>query len=205
MTIDLGAGADKLTLGNFTNTGTITNVETVIGGTVADTITLGAVLIASGSIDLGAGADSLTRWLANRTNSFFPSPMPKPSSAAPARTPVTLGTAITSGSIDLGVGGRQADPGINFANTATVANVETLTGGSGADTITLSTGLTTAMAVDLGAGLDKLTLANTTNTGSLTNIETIVGGTGADEPSALLARPTPSAARSIWARAKTMP
>ena len=54
-----------------------------------------------------------------------------------------------------------------FANTASVANVETLTGGSGADTITLTTALTTGMQVDLGAGEDKLTLANVANTGTI--------------------------------------
>ena len=40
MSVDLGAGSDKLTLGAFANTGTVTNVETVAGGSGADTITL---------------------------------------------------------------------------------------------------------------------------------------------------------------------
>ena len=53
----------------------------------------------------------------------------------------------------------------NFANTATVANTETITGGSGNDTVTLATALTAGMAVDLGAGANKLTLANGGNTG----------------------------------------
>ena len=42
MSVDLGTGANKLTLANVANTGTIKNVATLIGGTGADTITLGA-------------------------------------------------------------------------------------------------------------------------------------------------------------------
>ena len=36
MSIDLGAGANKLTLANVANTGTVSNVNTLIGGTGAD-------------------------------------------------------------------------------------------------------------------------------------------------------------------------
>ncbi len=63
--IDLAAGNDKLTLGNFTNTGSASNVETVIGGTGADTVTLGNA-VTGASIDGGAGNDTLT--LASGTN-----------------------------------------------------------------------------------------------------------------------------------------
>ncbi len=54
------AGSDKLTLGNFANVVTITNVETLVGGTGDDTLTLGTVFGPSNSINLGAGVDSLT-------------------------------------------------------------------------------------------------------------------------------------------------
>ena len=53
--VDLGAGSDQLTLANGANTLTLANVETVVGGSGADTVTLSAV-IANGSIDLGSGA-----------------------------------------------------------------------------------------------------------------------------------------------------
>ena len=77
MSVDLGTGNNKLTLGNFANTGSVSNINTLIGGTGADTITLGTAL-ASGSVDLGAGSDKLT--LANGTNSSQ-QPMSKPSLA----------------------------------------------------------------------------------------------------------------------------
>src|SRR5205823_2790194 len=66
MSVDLGAGADKLTLANGGNTGTLNNVETVVGGSGADAVTLGSA-VTNGAIDLGAGSDTLT--LANGTNS----------------------------------------------------------------------------------------------------------------------------------------
>ena len=48
MRVDLGAGTDKLTLANVANTGTVTNVETMVGGTGADTITLAASVTNAG-------------------------------------------------------------------------------------------------------------------------------------------------------------
>ncbi len=61
-----------------------------------------------------------------------------------------------------------------------MANTETVTGGTGADTITLGTGFTTAMQIDLGTGVNKLTLAAGGNTGSVSNVNTLIGGSGAD-------------------------
>ena len=59
MQIDLGGGANRLTLANTANTGTVKNAGTLIGGAGADTITLGTAA-ANASIDLGAGNDTLT-------------------------------------------------------------------------------------------------------------------------------------------------
>ena len=56
MSVDLGGGDNTLTLGNVPNTGTVTNVQTLIGGTGADLITMGNA-ISDSSVDLGAGAD----------------------------------------------------------------------------------------------------------------------------------------------------
>ena len=55
---DLGAGADTLTFGNFVNTATLSNVETITGGTSNDTITLGTALTTSMQVDLGNGTTS---------------------------------------------------------------------------------------------------------------------------------------------------
>ena len=51
-----------------------------------------------------------------------------------------------------------------------MANIETITGGTGNDTITLATRADHRHAVDLGAGSNTLTLANGGNTGTVSNI-----------------------------------
>jgi hypothetical protein len=109
--VNLGSGADTLTLANSANSGTISKVETIMGGTGSDTITLGTAAVGA-SIDLGTGTDSLT-----------------------------LGA---------------------FTDTATVATTSVIIGGSGADNITLGSALTVSMSVDLGGGLNTLTLDNST-------------------------------------------
>ena len=57
----------------------------------------------------------------------------------------------------------------NGTNSATVSNTETITGGTGADTITLGTALTNTMAIDLDAGSDKVIL------GAFANVAQIAG------------------------------
>ncbi|WP_376089882.1 M10 family metallopeptidase C-terminal domain-containing protein [Roseomonas sp. CCTCC AB2023176] len=58
-TIDLLGGGDTLTLSSAgANTLTVSNVETIIGGGYADTVTLATPLV-GGTIALGAGADRL--------------------------------------------------------------------------------------------------------------------------------------------------
>ena len=53
---NLGSGSDSVTLANGTNTFTVSNVETVVGDSGADTITLGGSLGTASSISLGDGA-----------------------------------------------------------------------------------------------------------------------------------------------------
>ena len=52
MSVDLGAGSNKLTLANTGNAGTVSNVATLIGGTGSDSVTFGGSLV-NGSVDLG--------------------------------------------------------------------------------------------------------------------------------------------------------
>ena len=100
-TINLGTGNDTLTLSSAgANTLTVSNVETLTGGTQIDKITLGAAQ-AGGTIDLGAGADTLT--LAAGTNSSD-GLQPRPSPAAPARIPIVLATAMAGGTVNLSTG-----------------------------------------------------------------------------------------------------
>ena len=91
-------------------------------------------------------------------------------------------------SVDLGAGADKltlADGG----NTATVCNLETLIGGSGADVIQFATAGLTNASVDLAAGSDTLTLGNFANSATVANVETLTGGSAAT--------PSPSAPEAI--------
>jgi Ca2+-binding RTX toxin-like protein len=81
---------------------------------------------------------------------------------------VTLGTAFTTGAIDLGDGNDRLILG-NFANTVTVTNVETITGGTSADNLTIT---------GAGARLDGKE-GNDTLTGGAGN-DVLIGGVGND-------------------------
>ncbi len=65
MSVDLGGGSSKLTLSNTGNTGSVSNVQTLIGGSGADNVTLNAAMV-NASVDLGSGTDTLQ--LDNFTN-----------------------------------------------------------------------------------------------------------------------------------------
>ena len=137
MSVDLGAGNNTLTLATAINTGTVNDVETLIGGRRhrhrhaghrghrwqrqsrqrlrhtdarqrgANTLTVANV----GSI-LGGGADDT----------------------------VTLGAAAVNATIDLVDGVSTLTLG-NFTNTATVSNAGLINGGTGNDAITLGSAL----------------------------------------------------------------
>ncbi len=83
-------------------------------------------------------------------------------------------------SVDLGAGNDSLTLA-NGTNTLTVNHVETITGGTGDDTVTLSAAAT-GLTIDLGSGNDVLNLANGTNTltvHSATGV-TINGGSSTD-------------------------
>ena len=173
--IDLGAGSDMLILANGTNTATVANTETLIGGSGADTIILGTAA-ANASIDLRAGNDVLTFGNFANTATVVNT---ETVTGGTGNDTVTLGTALTTAfSIDLGAGANKVILA-NTANAGSVKNVTTLIGGAGADAMTLGTVLVTG-SVDLGAGSDTLTLANGTNSVSVSNTETVTGGSGND-------------------------
>ena len=75
-----------------------------------------------------------------------------------------------AGTIDL-KGGNNSLTLADGTNTLTVSNVETLTGGTGADHITLGA-LVTGMSVDLEGGNNSLVLANGTSMLTVTNVQT---------------------------------
>ncbi|MGO4840417.1 hypothetical protein AB4144_50035, partial [Rhizobiaceae sp. 2RAB30] len=72
---------------------------------------------------------------------------------------VTISVPVSGVTIDLG-GGTDSIIFAKGSNTATISNVETIRGNTGADTITLGTTLTSGKHIDLGAGDDMITLSN---------------------------------------------
>jgi Ca2+-binding RTX toxin-like protein len=146
-----GGGLDVLTLAAGANSATIANIETIVGGSLADLVMLTSALTSAGSINLGAGADTLR--LANLTNTGTISNVETITGGSGNDT-ITLGAAVTGGSIDLGGGADRLMLGA-FTNSVTVANVETIVGGSGADTIVL-TGSAAATVIG-GGGINFIT------------------------------------------------
>jgi len=101
--------------------------------------------------------------------------------------------------VDLGAG-RDSLTLADGANFVTVSNVETVTGGTGDDTVTLGT-VQTSGTIDLGDGTNVLHLANGANTLTVTNVETLTGGSGNDNITfggAASAPPSISAAASTF-------
>ena len=148
----------------------------MIGGSGADTITL-TTLISKGSIDLGLGTDKLVlgdsrpTWPRSRTSRRSPAARATIPSRSARRSPAT-------DSIDLGSGSDKLTLG-DFTNTGSVTNVETLIGGTGADTITFTTQLSNG-SIDLGAGNDSLTLGTSPTRRRSSNVESLTRRLGAD-------------------------
>ncbi len=172
-TIDLGSGSDKLTLGAFANTLTVSNVETLVGGALADTVTLATAISATDSIDLGC---RLRQADARRLRQHRHGLERRDPDRRHGRRHHHPRSIISKGSIDLGDGTDKIVLG-NFDNTVTISNVESIVGGGKNDTVTLAAELTGSSSIDLGVGKDSLTLGNFDNAGSVSNVETLTGGT----------------------------
>ncbi len=220
MTVNLAQGTDALTLANVANSGTVSNVETLTGGTGNDTVTM-ATAMSSGTINLGTGTDAITLADGGNTVTISNSETITGGTGADQVTVATaltntmtinlgagedtiiwptrqhgdalqcrnrhrqwrgrchhLATGITAGVINLGTG-TDAITFANAVNSATVSNVETITGNADADTITIGAALTSA-TINLAGATDSLTLGNFANTATISNTETLLGGTGAD-------------------------
>jgi Ca2+-binding RTX toxin-like protein len=177
ITVDLGAGSDTLVLSSAgANRISLKNVETVIGGSQDDDVTL-LTPLSGGTIDLGGGNDKLTlAW--NGPNSV---------SVANAETiiggagvdVVTLTTAMQGGLVDLNGGGDTLVLSSAGANRLTVSGITTLQGSSASDDVTLGRQVWGGL-VDLGGGADILRLANAGNSLTVRNVETVIGGSQDD-------------------------
>ena len=86
---------------------------------------------------------------------------------------------MTNGSVDLGAGANTLTLGQRHQHRARSANVDTIIGGTGADTITLGAAAANA-SINLVPAATALTFGNFTNTATVANTETITGGTGTD-------------------------
>ncbi|MBF0333707.1 MAG: hypothetical protein HQL40_08675 [Alphaproteobacteria bacterium] len=158
------AAADLVTLGNRGSTITVSAVEALAGGVANDWVALGEggqVLSISGIETMigGGGADNVT--------------LTSAATIALASIETLLGS--TGGDwLNLGAGG----------NTMSVGAVEIIIGGVGADHVSMSqAGTITLAALETltgSSGADWLTLGNRGNTIQIGGVETIIGGIGLD-------------------------
>ncbi|NBX20631.1 MAG: hypothetical protein EBR58_04295, partial [Betaproteobacteria bacterium] len=160
-TITISGGDSNLTLPG--------NIDTIMGGTGADTITISSQLtdVSNTLIDLGSGTDSLT--LGNFANTGTIANIESVTGNSGVDQ-VTLSTTLTAGQINLGAGTADKVTLANGTNSLTATGVETINGGTGADTLTLGDA-STAGQIDLGAGADVLNLGNFANTLTVKNTE----------------------------------
>jgi len=138
--VDGGATNDSVTIGSSGGTFAIQGaIETVVGGSTDDTINL-----------TGATSNTIGNVSAVET---------------------ITGTVSGSDSVTFG----------SSASTTSLDGIETVTGGSANEVLTLSSA-TSDFTADLGGGSgDQITLANGVNTGvSISNTETVKGGAGKD-------------------------
>jgi Ca2+-binding RTX toxin-like protein len=165
--IDLLAGSDSLTLGDFTNTLTASNTETITGGSGDDTITLGTTQ-SSGVIDLMGGTDTLN--LAAGSNTLTVSNTETINATAlNAGHVLTLSgsgtTAATLDGGDLAAGAYTGDltvtAGAGGSSITTGSGADIITGGTGGDTLTGGGGndafVFTNLTDSLASGFDTIT------------------------------------------------
>lgn len=178
-TVTGGDGNDLLVLTSGANTISFASLETILGTSSNDQLTLataGTVLV-----NLAAGTNTLA--LANGTNSItLTSATTTAVTGGTGDDAITLSAAVASGTVSFT--GSTGSDSITLANgtnalTLTLTTVESVFGGTGDDTITLGS-VSTSLTVSGSTGSDSLQLANGTNTISVSGIETITGGTGND-------------------------
>lgn len=169
-TVTMGAGQ------TLTNTGTIETIsgtsgtDSIVGDVVSsgtlsasgDDLTIIGNLTNSGAIDVASGK---TFTLSGGTTQF--------DSGSSFTGPGTL--AFSSTTVQLGSGGVTVD-----FTSITTSGLQDITGGGGADTLSLSETLTSGADIDLAAGIDVLNLSSGNNTFTVSNVETVNAGSGND-------------------------
>lgn len=176
--IDLGSGADRLTLSSAgPNRLTVKNIETVIGGAAADQVTFGTA-VQGGLVDLGGGADRLTLSSAG-PNSLTVRNVETVLGGFRADE-VTLGSPVDGVQVNLGSGADRLVLSSAGPNRVVVRNVETITGGAAADEVRFGAVANGAL-VELGAGADRVILSSAgPNAVTVSGVETVQGGSSDD-------------------------
>jgi len=192
-----GSGAHVITLGSGSDTYTSsgTGAVTVTGTAGANTITTaqGGDSITAGSgidnISSGSAADTIVFATANLTLSDTVNGGSGTDTLAISDASTIIDTDFTNFSnVETLKQGTATDNmtatlGVNASN----AGLTTITGGTGTNVITLGSGMTTNLAINLAAGTDTLTATNYTkqvtvsaDIDSLTSADTLTGGAGTD-------------------------
>ncbi len=175
--IDLGGGTDRVNLANGGNTIRLTAVESVIGGTGNDVVSLGSAQN-TGFISLGGGTGDVLNLAATGNNTLTASGV-ETINGGGGNDFITLNGAATlltvSGVTLDGAGGDDRVTTTGNFNRLTLTNVESVVGGTGADSVTFTDNLNGAN-VNLGLGLaDYVQLANGNDVATIA-AETILGG-----------------------------
>ncbi|WP_073137547.1 beta strand repeat-containing protein [Muricoccus roseus] len=174
---DLGAGKDRLVLADGGNRGKVAQVETLVGGSGKDFITLSAP-VSGTTIDLRGGEDQLT------LSSAGPNSLTVLNTemviGGEARDEVVLGAATSGMTLQLGGGKDKVTLSSAGPNKVTLAGVEAVQGGAAADDVAFTAAA--EALIDLGGGQDRLTLSSVgPNRIGVANVETVIGGLNADD------------------------
>ena len=193
-TFNFGGGTDSLTLAGGGNTVSVSGVETVIAvGAGNDTVSLDADSQQATAVDLGDGFNVLNL-IGNdaflQLNLIGPMTVYDQNSGFDQNlTLELLNQQLGDVTIDFGAGSNDSLLLADTDNQIAVRNVESVTGGSGADHVTVDNGSTTgSTAFDLGDGIDTVTLASVqaAYSLSLTGVENLFSNGGVETVDLLL-------------------
>ena len=168
----------RLTTNALTNTLTSHGAETIIGSEDRDVVRVD-LNYGPAKLDLGVGNDRV-ELLGSNMNSVEVTNVEALLGRGIADNVVLSGASPIAMSIDLG-GGQDSLLALGLeGRSLLVSNTETIVLGSGGDSVNVRTALKNGV-IDMGDGLDFLTLQGSGNSVSIINAEDIIGGAGADK------------------------
>ncbi|WP_448662920.1 beta strand repeat-containing protein [Sphingomonas sp. CJ20] len=188
-------GADVLTLADGGQTITVSGIETLAGGSGNDSVALvsgGNTLAVTAIESLTGSSGSDKIWLGNGGQTLSISTIETVTGGTGNDTLIlaSIGNTVATFGMETIIGGLNRDVvSLQGDQTVFVTGIETITGSTGYNAITLGAGGETLFvsaieAVTGGAGLDRLVLSASGQTIAVSQIETLAGGTGLDIVSA---------------------